>query len=121
VPTTTVFSSTDQIVSPQTGFNASGYLRDHRNVGVTNVEVQFFCDGRAAGGNVTHEGVLYNSLGFELAVDALTHRGTAEVRRLEPYINRICGQEVAPGLNALDVAETEGQCSNVERVEIPFC
>jgi hypothetical protein len=106
VPTTTIFSTTDQVVMPQEGFNASAIIRDARRVGVTNAEIQFYCDDKPAGGNVTHEGVLYNPLAFGLAVDALTHQGPGKVHRLP--LEFICQQEASLGLNANDIALTEG-------------
>lgn len=39
VPTTLIYSATDQIVQPQTGVNASAVLADVRRVGLTNADV----------------------------------------------------------------------------------
>ena len=77
VPTTTIFSSTDEIVQPQSPVTgASAYLLDARGVGVTNNQVQAICGGRGlAGSFYTHEGVLYNPLGYALTIDALTNGG----------------------------------------------
>lgn len=43
VPTTTVYTGTDDVVQPQHGQNASALLGDDRNVGVLNVELQLHC------------------------------------------------------------------------------
>lgn len=75
VPTTTICSSHDQIISPQSGLNASGYMRDARGVGVTNTEVQVNCTGKPAGSAYTHEGILFNPLTYALIKDALENEG----------------------------------------------
>jgi hypothetical protein len=73
VTTTTVFSSTDEIVQPQSPVaGASAFLLDARGVGVTNNQVQAVCGGLGPAGTFyTHEGVLYNPLAYALTVDAL--------------------------------------------------
>lgn len=75
VPTTTVYSLTDEIVQLQVGTAASGYLNDARNVGVANTFLQGACAGQPAGGLYTHEGVLYNPVAYALVVDVLQHTG----------------------------------------------
>jgi hypothetical protein len=107
VPTTAVYSETDEIVEPQQGALASGFLLDGRRVGVTNVDVQSVCGVGPAGGLVTHEGVLYNALAFALAVDALTHDGPASLARVN--VLEVCQQLAAPGLDVGDVMTTEGE------------
>ena len=62
VPTTSVYTATDNVIQPQSGTNASAYMQDARHVGVTNNEVQVICPGLPAGGDYTHEGMLYNPL-----------------------------------------------------------
>ncbi|KAH8660489.1 hypothetical protein BX600DRAFT_383634, partial [Xylariales sp. PMI_506] len=106
VPTTTLFSSNmDQSVQPQAGTNASAYLKDVRGVGVTNNEVQVVCAGKAAGGFFTHEGILYNSLAYALAVDALTNGGPGRVSRLS--LDQVCAQSITPGLAMSDILAVE--------------
>ena len=56
VPTTTIYSAADDIVQPQSGINASGYILDERGVGVSNNEVQLLCPDQPAGGPYLHEG-----------------------------------------------------------------
>lgn len=106
VPTTTIYSATDEIVQPQSGSSASAILKDARHVGVSNNEVQTVCHARPAGLFYTHEGVLYNPLAHALAVDALTHSGPGKLSRLN--LAEVCGEVVAPGLSLADVLATEG-------------
>ncbi|KAJ5563755.1 lipase [Penicillium sp. DV-2018c] len=58
VPTTTVYSTFDEIVQPMFGANASAIIGDVRGVGAKNVHLQTECAGKPAGGVYTHEGVL---------------------------------------------------------------
>jgi hypothetical protein len=106
VPTTSIYSSTDSVVQPQTGTGASAYIKDARNVGVSNSEVQSVCNGKPAGLFYTHEGVLYHPLAYALAVDALTHAGPGQTSRLD--LNAICNTITSPGLSLADVVATEG-------------
>jgi hypothetical protein len=103
VPTTTVYSLTDEIVQPQEGTAASGYLNDARNVGVSNTFLQGACLAQPAGLLYTHEGVLYNPVAYALVVDALQHTGPGSFSRVSGQ----CGALVAPGLSLSDVIETE--------------
>ncbi|QDS74110.1 hypothetical protein FKW77_009769 [Venturia effusa] len=107
VPTTTIFSSTDEIVEPQSSVTgASAYLLDARNVGVTNNQVQDVCGGRGPAGTFyTHEGVLYNPLGYALTIDALTNGGPGQTSRID--LTTVCAQIISPGLDLIDVLTTE--------------
>jgi hypothetical protein len=104
VPTTTVYSETDEVVQPQAGVLASAFLGDARTVGVANVDVQSVCGVAPAGGLVTHGGVLYNALAHALVVDALTHAGPASLARVNSF--QVCQQLAAPGLDGGDVLAT---------------
>ncbi|KAJ5825913.1 hypothetical protein N7474_003051 [Penicillium riverlandense] len=107
VPTTTVYSSSDEIVEPQSGgSNASAFLRDARGVGVTNAHLQTVCADKPAGGFYTHEGVLYNPLAWALAADAISHQGPANLARID--LASVCQQAVPPALGLDDVLGTEG-------------
>ena len=105
VPTTAVYSTYDEIVSPQADPNASGHFNDARGVGVSNNELQSICPGQAAGGDFSHEGVLYNALAYALAVDALTHDGPGQTSRID--LSTVCQEALAPGLDLQDVVDTE--------------
>lgn len=107
VPTTTVYSGFfDEIVEPQQGTNASAYLKDVHRVGVSNNEVQLICGGRGPAGTFyTHEGVLYNPLGYALFVDALSHDGPGQASRLN--LGTVCSTYLTPGLDLTDFLLTE--------------
>jgi hypothetical protein len=106
IPTTTIYSSADEVVQPQAGTGASAYINDARGVGVSNTQVQLACPGQAAGGAYTHEGVLFNPLAFALAVDALTHPGPGQLSRIN--LASVCPQVATAGLTAQDLVLTEG-------------
>lgn len=54
---------------------------------------------------VTHEGTLYNALGYALAVDALSHSGPGDSSRLD--LTSVCADYLAPGLDLGDFLVTE--------------
>lgn len=103
VPTTTVYSTFDEIVQPQQGTAASGFLNDARGRGVSNTFLQGACALQPASGLYLHEGVLYNPVAYALVVDALTHDGPGSFSRVSGQ----CSSIVAPGLSLSDVIETQ--------------
>jgi len=103
VPTTAIYSSADEVVKPQIGDTASGFFQP--GVGASNSQVQTVCPNQAAGGNFTHEGMLYNSLAFALAVDAMSNPGPANVNRLD--LKTVCAAALSPGLTAADKSTTD--------------
>ena len=105
VPTTTVYSSSDQIIQPQSGNRASGLISDSRNVGVANYEIQTVCAGLPGGSLYTHEGVLFSTLAFALIEDALTNHGPGNTSRLD--LHTVCSTYATPGLTLEDVLATE--------------
>ncbi|KAH0545367.1 hypothetical protein FGG08_000508 [Glutinoglossum americanum] len=106
IPTTTIYSGTDEIVQPQSGSGASSFLNDARTVGVSNNQVQVVCGpGSLAGGFYGHAGVLIHPLAWELTVDALQHPGPGQVSRLN--VPNVCRTPAANGLTAGDVLLTE--------------
>ncbi|KPI39021.1 Lipase B [Cyphellophora attinorum] len=124
VPSTSIWSITDEIVQPQYDPVASAaYFTQelpvsesqtcaaHENqrpdVPYSNNQIQSICQGQPAGGFYPHEGVLYNPLTYALTIDALTHDGPGLVSRLE-NLEPICAEVVAPGLSLEDVLATEG-------------
>ena len=84
---TTVRSKGDETVQPQTGPHPTSALQ-----GATNILIQRVCPGRA----VTHIGTALDSVTFAAFVDAITHRGPAEVSRLPADV---CDHPYAPGLD----------------------
>jgi hypothetical protein len=108
VPTTSVYSETDQIVQPQAGTGASAYILDARNVGVTNADLQLTCPGQPAGSFVTHELVLVNGLAVALAKDALQNPGPGSLARIN--LAEACSDYLAPGLDLNDFLLAESKC-----------
>ncbi|KAG2412606.1 hypothetical protein HFD88_010163 [Aspergillus terreus] len=106
VPTTTIYSTFDEIVEPMSGPNASAILDSSRGVNVTNNHLQTICPFKTAGGVYTHEGVLYNPLAWQLAADAFNHDGPGQIERLD--LDSVCAQALAPGLGVADVLGTHG-------------
>ncbi|KAF9882262.1 hypothetical protein CkaCkLH20_00298 [Colletotrichum karsti] len=104
VPTTSIFSATDEIVQPQSGPKASAILKDGNGVQTTNVEVQQACPGTPAGTQVTHEGMLYNSLAFALMRDALTNEGPAKLERID---KSVCKDPAAGKMDKAEISATE--------------
>ena len=105
VPTTSIYSGFDEVVEPQSGKNASAFLRDIRNVGVENFELQKVCPNATAGRFYTHEGALYNPIGYALAADAIKNGGPGN--RSGINVESLCGKVFAEGLNEDDLATTE--------------
>jgi triacylglycerol lipase len=85
---TTVRSTTDETVQPQTGPHPTSALK-----GATNVLIQSVCPGRA----VSHIGTALDSVTFAAFADALSHPGAARVARLP---KDVCSHPYAPGLDA---------------------
>lgn len=54
VPTTSIYSSTDEVVQPQFGERASALLHDERGVGATNCEIQAVVGKKPAALMYTH-------------------------------------------------------------------
>lgn len=121
VPSTSVWSITDEIVQPQYSPYASAafFTQDlpgtpntnpvcpvNANIAYTNNQIQTVCQGQPAGSPYTHEGVLYHPLTYALALDALTNDGPGRIDRID--LNTVCAQLIAPGLSLTDVLATEG-------------
>jgi hypothetical protein len=86
---TTVYSTTDEVVQPQTGLHPTSAL-----VGATNISIQSVCPGR----KVTHIGSALDSVAWGAFVDAVGHAGPALVSRLPA--NK-CSRTFGDGLNDL--------------------
>lgn len=105
VPTTSVYSATDEVVQPQFGSHASAFMKDERNVGVTNCEVQVAALLKPAGLAYSHEGVMYNPLAWALAEDAIKNGGPGRLDRINLF--SVCMHRKAPGLSLLDATQTQ--------------
>jgi triacylglycerol lipase len=93
VPTTSVFSDTDEIVQPESnGPAATSWLR-----GASNIDIQSICPGRPVG----HVMELSDAVVFAIVLDALRHDGPADPKRLPADV---CQQTTTPGEDAGDVA-----------------
>jgi triacylglycerol lipase len=84
---TTVRSSGDETVQPQTGPHPTSALN-----GATNILIQSVCPGR----QVSHIGTALDSVTFAAIDDAMTHDGPAKVSR---FPTDICSHPYAPGLD----------------------
>jgi triacylglycerol lipase len=91
---TTVRSSTDEVVQPQTGKHPASAL-----TGATNILIQKICPGR----KVSHIGTALDSVTFAAFVDAIRHPGPAKVSRLP---KNVCSHPYAPGLSSSSTAAT---------------
>lgn len=108
VPTTTVYSATDEIVQPMVGPDASAIMNPRAGVGVSNNEVQEVCLGQIAGGIYTHELVLASPVTWALITDAMTHDGPGDTSRIDGLKLKVCNQLLAPALDLDDGLGTEG-------------
>src|SRR3954470_18654233 len=84
---TTVRSTTDEVVQPQTGPHPTSALR-----GATNILIQSVCPGRM----VSHIGTVLDSVAFAAFTDAIAHKGAARISRLP---KDVCAHPYAPGLD----------------------
>lgn len=84
---TTVRSSTDEVVQPQTGPHPTSALK-----GATNLLIQDVCPGR----QVTHIGTALDSVTWAAAEDAIAHDGPAKRSRLP---SDVCSHPFAAGLD----------------------
>jgi len=84
---TTVRSSTDEVVQPQTGPHPTSALQ-----GATNILIQRICPGR----KVSHIGTGLDSVTIAAVVDAVNHPGPANVSRLP---GDVCSHLYGPGFD----------------------
>jgi hypothetical protein len=98
---TTVRSSGDETVQPQTGPHPTSALR-----GATNVLIQSVCPGRM----VSHIGTALDSVTFAAFADALAHKGAARIARLP---RDVCAHPYAPGLDEGGTSAVLGASGNL--------
>jgi hypothetical protein len=84
---TTLRSSTDELVQPETGKNPTSSLK-----GASNILIQDVCKGR----KVSHIGTILDSVAFEAFLDAVKYTGPAKVAR---FPKTVCKHPFATGLN----------------------
>jgi triacylglycerol lipase len=85
---TTVRTTGDDVVQPQTGAHPTSALR-----GASNILIQRVCPGRAT----NHIKAAYDSVSFAALIDALRHNGAARPSR---FSAKVCSHPYAPGLSA---------------------
>jgi len=105
VPTTSIYSATDEVVQPQHGAAASALMKDERCVGVTNCEVQVAAAMKPAGLAYAHAGIMYNPLAWALAEDAIVNGGPGRLDRIN--LGAVSMHRKAPGLSLLDATKTQ--------------
>ncbi len=88
---TTVRTTGDDVVQPQTGAHPTSALR-----GASNILIQRVCPGRAT----NHIKAAYDSVSFAALIDALRHEGAARPSR---FSGKVCSHPYASGLSALIV------------------
>jgi pimeloyl-ACP methyl ester carboxylesterase len=85
---TTVRTTGDDVVQPQTGAHPTSALR-----GASNILIQNVCPGRAT----DHIKAAFDSVSFSALIDALRHKGAARPSR---FSGKACSHPYAPGLAA---------------------
>ncbi|KAH7031463.1 uncharacterized protein B0I36DRAFT_363152 [Microdochium trichocladiopsis] len=109
VPTTTIYTATDEIVQPQHGTGASGYLLQDSSrpaAGVVNVELQKVCPLDSPASLLSdHVSPLWGAALQALIKDALTHDGPADISRIPNWTGE-CSKLAADGLTLADVVGT---------------
>jgi pimeloyl-ACP methyl ester carboxylesterase len=84
---TTVRTTGDDVVQPQSGAHPTSALR-----GATNILIQRVCPGRAT----DHIKAAFDSVSFAALIDALRHKGAARPSR---FSGKVCSHPYAPGLS----------------------
>jgi triacylglycerol lipase len=85
---TTVRTTGDDVVQPQTGAHPTSALR-----GASNILIQRVCPGRVT----NHIKAAFDSVSFAALIDALRHQGAARPSR---FSGKVCSHPYAPGLSA---------------------
>ena len=98
---TTIRSSTDDIVQPETGSHPTSAL-----AGARNVLIQRVCPGR----DRDHFDISYDSVALAVLLDALRHRSPVDRRR---FPENVCAHPYAPGLDEQAVREYDKEQRDV--------
>lgn len=105
VPTTIVYSSDDQVVSPKKVSNSSFSLNDEYKAGVNLNDVKELCKDKPAGDRFFHESMVYNPLVHELTIDAIKHKGPGNVDRID--LDSVCQKYLHESLRVEDAILSE--------------
>ncbi|KAG4433765.1 hypothetical protein IFR05_010764 [Cadophora sp. M221] len=116
VPTTSIYSSTDEVVQPQFGKRASALMHDERGVGVTNCEIQSVVGNKPAALMYTHFSML-NPLAWALTEDAIINGGPGRLDRIDM---KCCLHTKPSGLTMIDVAKTKALSVKCARGIVTF-
>lgn len=87
---TSVYSRTDQFLQPSVPNDGTPSL-----TGGTTIAVQDVCPARS----VEHIGMVPDAVVYAVVMDAVTHPGPADVRRIDPSV---CQQDLMPGVDRRD-------------------
>jgi pimeloyl-ACP methyl ester carboxylesterase len=98
---TVIYTRSDEFVQPNLDAHGSSALSGSAGH-VTNVAVQDICPGDAS----EHLGVgTYDPVAYAIAIDALTHAGPADPRRVA---RSVCTEAVMPGVNLVTLPADYG-------------
>ncbi|KAL4897987.1 hypothetical protein BDV59DRAFT_198237 [Aspergillus ambiguus] len=98
IPTTVVWSATDEVVIPS--------FQNSRLSGASIISAQDLCPGRI----VEHLLMTHDAAGFAIALDALTHGGSADVSRIN---KTACAEVIAPGMDPTLASLTEAAANDI--------
>ena len=87
---TTIGTLADSVITPQPAAN--------RQPGAHAVEIQDVCPGRRSIDQLDHILMAGDAVAYALVIDALDHRGTASVERIDPAV---CGQMFFAGVKVV--------------------
>jgi pimeloyl-ACP methyl ester carboxylesterase len=91
---TEIYTYTDEVVVPNSGPAASSAV-DGGGGAIANIAIQQLCPGDLS----EHLGVgTYDGPAYAIALDALTHRGPAQLQRVS---GSVCAQALMPGVDPL--------------------
>jgi hypothetical protein len=108
VPTTTIYTNTDEVVQPMKGESASAFIETRSGINAANIEIQNVCKSQPAGGVYTHEVLLVNPLTWAVFEDAIKHDGPAKTSRIKSLKVKVCNKLLAPGVGLDEALGAQG-------------